>query len=117
LPLQTLSQNFFVEAFGDEVFVGRALARDDRAADVDEREDEGRVEPLVLGLDVISDALVGDVGVESCDHKKPSSSRTRATGVDWKIDSSERLTSTVTQRRKAVNLLSKEGFAPCGPIA
>src|SRR5919107_1551112 len=68
LALEALGQHALVEALADEVGVGRALAGDDGAADVDEREDERRVEPLVLGLDMVRDSVVRNVGVESGDH-------------------------------------------------
>ena len=69
LTLQALGQDFLVVARRDEVVIGRALAREDRAADVDEREDERRVKPLVLGLHVVGDALELYVCVESGDHE------------------------------------------------
>jgi hypothetical protein len=68
LPLQTLGEERLIEARRDEIGVGRALAREDRAADVDEREDEGRLQPLVFRLDVVDRPVVLDVCVEACDH-------------------------------------------------
>jgi hypothetical protein len=68
LTLESLGEHLLVEPLFDEVVVGGALAGEDGAADVDEREDEGVLQPLVLRLDVVGDATVFDVCVESGDH-------------------------------------------------
>jgi hypothetical protein len=47
----------------EQIVVRRALAGEDGPADVDEREDERRVQPLILGLDVIGRPAVLDVRV------------------------------------------------------
>src|SRR5712692_4112771 len=52
-----------------EVRVGQAPRAEDLAALVDERLDEGVGRALVLGLDVVHDALVFNVGVEAGNHR------------------------------------------------
>jgi hypothetical protein len=68
LARQTLSQNLVAVAFRDQIFIRRPLAGENGAADVNERENERCLEPLVFSLNMIDNALMLDVGVESGNH-------------------------------------------------
>ncbi len=68
LPLQTFGKSLVAKALGDQILVRRTLAGEDGATGVDERKDDWSVEPFVLSLHMIDNALMLDVGVESSDH-------------------------------------------------
>jgi len=68
LALQSFRENLFVESRGNQIVVRRALACQNCATHVNERENDGRLHTLVFGLDVIDHAVVFNICVVSSDH-------------------------------------------------
>ena|SRR6185503_11434554 len=69
LPLEAFGESFVAEAFGNQIFVRCTFACEDGTAGVDERKYDWSVEPFVLGLHMIDNAIMFYVGVESSNHK------------------------------------------------
>ena len=68
LPLESFGQDFITETLCNQIFVGCALAREDRAANVNERENYWCVKSFVFCLHMIDDTIMFDVGIESGNH-------------------------------------------------
>src|SRR5205085_4119875 len=68
LPLQPLGEHLRVVACCDQIVIRRALAGEDRAADIDERQNDGRGQSFIFGLNVINRPVMFDVCVESGNH-------------------------------------------------
>jgi hypothetical protein len=70
LALKALSQSRFVDGSAIFFAIGNTLARKDSASVVHERQDKRRGGALILSLNVVYDAVVFDVCIETCDHSK-----------------------------------------------
>ena len=72
LSLESFAQHVFVKARRDQILITRTLGCQNRAADIDERKQQRRLEAFVFRLHVIDDALVFYVSVEAGDHNLES---------------------------------------------
>jgi hypothetical protein len=68
LALQTVGQDLLIETGSNQIVVRRALAPQNCAANVNQRQNDRRLQTFVLGLDVIDNAVVLNVCVVSSDH-------------------------------------------------
>ena len=68
LALKSFGEDERVETRIDQIVIVRTLARQNRAADIDERQDQWCVESFIFRLDVVHHAVKFYVSVEAGDH-------------------------------------------------
>ena len=90
LALEAFGEDERVEARVDEVLIRRTLARQNRSAHVDERQDQRRVESFVFRLDVVHDAVKLYIRVEASDHSDFRKARGRGGGGKTLLKSCQR---------------------------